>query len=85
VSSGRTNRTGSTAPTTDKPTPPCGASSSSAYEPTRPTLDYLNRRVTAGNSKRDAIRCLKRYLARELYYDVQAILATTQLRSSIAA
>ena len=37
-----------------------------------PTIDYLERRVTAGNSKRDAIRCLKRYLARELYNDIQA-------------
>jgi transposase len=31
------------------------------------TIDYLERRTTAGNSKRDAIRCLKRYLAREVY------------------
>jgi transposase len=50
-----------------------------------PTIDYLERRVTAGNSKRDAIRCLKRYLARELYNDIQAIVATTQPRSEIAA
>jgi transposase len=50
-----------------------------------PTTDYLERRVTAGNSKRDAIRCLKRYLARELYSDIQAIVATTEPRSNIAA
>ncbi len=50
-----------------------------------PTINYLERRVTAGNSKRDAIRCLKRYLARELYSDIQAILATTEPRSNIAA
>jgi transposase len=50
-----------------------------------PTVDYLNRRVTAGNSKRDAIRCLKRYLARELYNDIQTIVATTEPRSQIAA
>jgi transposase len=50
-----------------------------------PTIDYLERRVTAGNSKRDAIRCLKRYLARELYSDIQAIVATTEPRSNIAA
>jgi transposase len=50
-----------------------------------PTTDYLERRVTAGNSKRDAIRCLKRYLARELYSDIQAIVATTEPRSPIAA
>jgi transposase len=50
-----------------------------------PTIDYLNRRVTDGNSKRDTIRCLKRYLARELYKDIQAIITTTQPRSEIAA
>jgi transposase len=50
-----------------------------------PTIDYLQRRVTAGNSKHDAIRCPKRYLARELYNDIQAILTTTQPRSKIAA
>ena len=49
-----------------------------------PTIDYLELRVTAGNSKRDAIRCLKRYLAR-LYNDIQTIIATTQPRSNIAA
>jgi hypothetical protein len=54
---------------TDKPTP----------------IDYLERRVTAGNSKRDAIRCLNRYLARELYNDIQTIVTTTQPRSEIAA
>jgi hypothetical protein len=54
-------------------------------KPTRPTVDYLQRRVTAGNSKRDAIRCLKRDLARELYNDIQTILTTTQPRSNIAA
>jgi hypothetical protein len=48
-------------------------------------MDYLERRVTAGNSKRDAIRCLKRYLARELYNDIQAIVTTTEPRSDIAA
>jgi transposase len=50
-----------------------------------PTIDYLERRITAGNSKRDAIRCLKRYLARELYNDIQAIVTTTQPRSNTAA
>ena len=38
-----------------------------------PTLTYLERRVSEGHSKRDAIRCLKRFLARELYTDIQAI------------
>ena len=50
-----------------------------------PTIDHLERPVTAGNSKRDAIRCLNRYLARELYNDIQTIVTTTQPRSEIAA
>ena len=31
------------------------------------TRDYINRRVHEGKTKREAIRCLKRYIARELY------------------
>jgi transposase len=50
-----------------------------------PTINYLERRITAGNAKRDAIRCLKRYLARELYSDIQAIVAITETRPKIAA
>ena len=38
-----------------------------------PTIAYLERRVAEGHSKRDAIRCLKRYVAREIYDDIQAI------------
>ncbi len=33
----------------------------------RPTIDYINRRMPEGKSRRDATRCLKRYLARNLY------------------
>jgi transposase len=40
-----------------------------------PTIAYLERRVAEGHSKRDAIRCLKRYIAREIYADIQAITA----------
>jgi transposase len=29
--------------------------------------DYLARRITEGKTRREAIRCLKRYLAREIY------------------
>ena len=32
-----------------------------------PTRAYVTRRTTAGLSKAEIIRCLKRYLARELY------------------
>ena len=38
-----------------------------------PTLAYLERRVTEGHSKRDAIRRLKRFVAREVYLDIRAI------------
>jgi len=31
------------------------------------TRDYLNRRIAEGRTPREAIRCLKRYIARELY------------------
>jgi transposase len=33
----------------------------------QPTIDYINRRVQEGKTRREATRCLKRYLARNLY------------------
>lgn len=36
----------------------------------QPTIDYVRRRTTEGLSKRDIIRCLKRYVAREIYQRV---------------
>lgn len=36
----------------------------------QPTRDYLARRAAEGKTKREAIRCLKRYLAREIYNTV---------------
>jgi transposase len=32
-----------------------------------PTIDYIERRIKDGKSRREATRCLKRYLARNLY------------------
>jgi transposase len=32
-----------------------------------PTIAYINRRTQEGKSRREATRCLKRYLARRLY------------------
>jgi transposase len=32
-----------------------------------PTIAYVERRTAEGKSKREIIRCLKRYLAREIY------------------
>lgn len=46
----------------------------------QPTIDYVTRRRSEGKSKRDIIRCLKRFLAREIYHHVmndRSALATT--------
>jgi transposase len=50
-----------------------------------PTIAYVARRTTDGLSKKDIIRCLKRYLARELYQLLPATSAAiepTPLRSA---
>ncbi len=36
----------------------------------QPTIDYVARRTSEGCTKRDIIRCLKRFLAREIYRSV---------------
>jgi transposase len=33
----------------------------------RATKDYIARRIAGGKSKREAMRCLKRYIARDIY------------------
>jgi transposase len=38
----------------------------------QPTIDYVARRTAEGRSKRDIIRCLKRFLAREIFTRVKA-------------
>jgi transposase len=45
------------------------------------TRDYLTRRITEGKTRREAIRCLKRYLAREIY---QIITSPPQAEPSAA-
>jgi hypothetical protein len=35
------------------------------------TKDYLDRRIREGKSKKEAIRCLKRYVAREVFAALQ--------------
>ena len=47
-------------------------SSRLAYEPR--TRAYLNRRLAEGKTRRETLRCLKRYLARELYPHLVAAL-----------
>jgi transposase len=48
-----------------------------------PTVAYLQRRIGEGHSKRDAIRCLKRFVAREVYLDIQSITAAQTTTSSL--
>ena len=36
----------------------------------QPTRDYLERRTAEGRTKREIIRCLKRYIAREIYQNL---------------
>ncbi|MER5916656.1 IS110 family transposase [Streptomyces sp. NPDC001982] len=38
----------------------------------QPTIDYVARRTAEGKTKQEIIRCLKRYLAREIYQMVKA-------------
>ena len=36
----------------------------------QPTIDYVARRTAQGLTKKDVIRCLKRFIAREVYQRV---------------
>ncbi len=47
-----------------------------------PTRAYLERRTKQGMSKREIIRCLKRYVAREIYRHIQLVTATSALPSA---
>jgi transposase len=40
------------------------------YDPR--TIDYMNRRRAQGLSKKDVLRCLKRFIAREVFNDLKA-------------
>ncbi|WIB64029.1 IS110 family transposase [Curtobacterium sp. MCBD17_040] len=46
-----------------------------------PTIRYVERRTAEGKSKRDIIRCLKRYVIREVYHLVKANPATGEIAS----
>jgi transposase len=48
----------------------------------QPSIDYVRRRTAEGQSKRDIIRCLKRYLAREIY---QRVMTDHRARQVIAS
>ena len=57
--------TASTAAATDSSTVPCATSPSPKVHP--PARAYSGRKQTEGKSRREAIRCLKRQLARTIY------------------
>jgi transposase len=37
----------------------------------QPTRDYMARRTAEGKSKNEVMRCLKRYIAREVFHALQ--------------
>ena len=51
---------------------PCGGSCSPGWALTRATRAYVERRTAEGKSKAEIIRCLKRYVAREVYPHLRA-------------
>jgi transposase len=49
----------------------------------QPTQDYVARRTAQGLSKREIIRCLKRYVAREIYYLIRKTRPTPEVPEAI--
>jgi transposase len=45
----------------------------------QPTQDYVARRTAQGLSKREIIRCLKRYVAWEIYHLIRKTRSTTEV------
>lgn len=45
----------------------------------QPTRDYLARRLAEGKTKNEAMRCLKRYIAREIFHALQPPRMTAQI------
>ena len=45
------------------------------------TRSYMDRRLAEGKTKKEVIRCLKRFVARELYRTLRADLATLTTRT----
>ena len=50
----------------------------------QPTRDYVARRTADGRTKREIIRCLKRFLAREIYQRVMTDFRTRQAVPSVS-
>lgn len=51
----------------------------------QPTRDYVERRTAEGLSKREIIRCLKRYIAREIYKNLPAPTAVISTPQALQA
>ena len=47
----------------------------------QPTIDYVLRRTAEGKTKREIIRCLKRYVIREVYHLLRPAPRTTSAAS----
>jgi transposase len=45
----------------------------------QPTRDYIARRLAEGRTKNEIIRCLKRYLAREIFHALQPPRPTAEI------
>ena len=45
----------------------------------QPTRDYMARRIAEGKSKNEVMRCLKRYIAREVFHALKPPRTTTQI------
>ncbi len=45
------------------------------------TRSYMERRTAEGRTKKEVIRCLKRYVARQIYRILRADLSTLPLRA----
>ena len=76
------------APAIATPTPRCGPSSWSASAAQRTDISYVERRTSEGLSKCETIRCLKRYVARDIYNDIRAAITaniSTAAEHEIAA
>jgi transposase len=43
----------------------------------QPTKDYIARRTAEGRTKQEIIRCLKRYIARELFPHINNVITPT--------
>lgn len=50
----------------------------------QPTIDYVERRTAEGLSRKEIIRCLKRYVAREIYHLLPAVTSQNHHASQAA-